>query len=352
MPAGGRGDAFQLVAGGLFNGLRAPIGAHVRKNLRRVGQKLAKQHAQAVEYVVLGSQHIGLARSGPVEGCIQQRFGEIAVGIEIRPLPLSLEPGRDGVVAEHFFLAVVGQVRVAAHQVFDDAHHFDDEGPILFLLLRRFLDCGGVFVQALLALFAGPGKRTLKFRVVINFFGHAADDFDLVHAFHAHAQIFFDKGGINNRSADAHADGTDLQIALAAHGGGGDGRAPKAQEFFLYVGGDFGIVGVLHIVAVNAESRQAFLCVRRQNAGQVDRAGALRAVEAPYALDGQGIHIHGLRAVAPARGHGQGDIHAGAPELIGAGGRFRNAADGRIRDDHLHRRSVRIPEILFKQSGR
>ena len=94
-----------VIAGRSLDRFRAPIGAHVREHLRAVGQQLHEQHAEAVERIVFGGKDVRLTRAVPVEGRVEHRLREVAVGIEIRPLALSLEAGRDGVVADHFFLA-------------------------------------------------------------------------------------------------------------------------------------------------------------------------------------------------------------------------------------------------------
>ena len=179
---------------------------------------------------------------------------------------------------------------------------------------------------------------------------HAAEDFHLVHGLDAHAQVALDKGGVDDGAADAHADGADLQVALAAHGGHGDGGPAEPQELLPDVGGDIGdLVQVLDVMAVDAEGGQALLGVGGQHRGQIHRAGALGAVEAPDALDGHGIDVHGLGAVAPAGGDGEGDIHAGLFELVGAGGAFRHTADGGIGDDDLDGLAVGVAEIFLKE---
>ena len=102
-------------------------------------------------------------------------------------------------------------------------------------------------------------------------------------------------------------------------------------------------------MAVDAEGRQALLGVGRQNRGQIHSARPLGAVEAPDALDGHGVHIHRLGAVAPAGGNGQGDGDALALEFLGAGSGFRHAADGGVSHDDLHRLAVGIVQIFLKQ---
>ena len=92
---------------------------------------------------------------------------------------------------------------------------------------------------------------------------------------------------------------------------------PEAQQLFLHICGDRGVVGLLYVMAVDSKCRQALLGVGCQHGGQVDRAGALGAVKPHIALDGTGVHVHGLRAVAPAGRHRQGDVHTGFFEFVG-----------------------------------
>ena len=88
-----------------------------------------------------------------------------------------------------------------------------------------------------------------------------------------------------------------------------------------------------------------------QHGGQIHRARTLGAVEAPYGLDGQGIHVEGFHAVAPAGrdGQGCGDVLRGKEFL--AFGRFRAAADGAGGNDGLHGRAVRVAQRLDQRLG-
>ena len=102
-------------------------------------------------------------------------------------------------------------------------------------------------------------------------------------------------------------------------------------------------------MAVDAEGGQALLCVSRQNGGQIHSARTLGAVEAPDALDGHGVHVHRLGAVAPAGGDGQRDGNALALELFCAGSRFGHAADGGVRHDDLDMLAVGVIQVFLKQ---
>ena len=102
-------------------------------------------------------------------------------------------------------------------------------------------------------------------------------------------------------------------------------------------------------MAVDAKRGQPLLCVGCQNGGQIHSARTLGAVEAPDTLDGHGVHVHRLGAVAPAGSDGQCDGDALALELLGAGGRFRHAANGGVSHDDLHRLAVGVVQIILKQ---
>ena len=73
-----------------------------------------------------------------------------------------------------------------------------------------------------------------------------------------------------------------------------------------------------------------------QHSRQVYRAGAFGAVKSPHGLDGFGVHVKGLAAVAPAAGDGEGSHHVLGGEFVGAGGCFGAAANGGVGDDDLH----------------
>ena len=72
----------------------------------------------------------GCADAVPVERRVEDRLHEVAVGQVVGPLPLALEPGGDGVVAQGLFAeAQLGQARIADHQVAGDHGHLDATTP-------------------------------------------------------------------------------------------------------------------------------------------------------------------------------------------------------------------------------
>ncbi len=125
------------------------------------------------------------------------------------------------------------------------------------------------------------------------------------------------------------------------------------SRIFFWTSAGISCVGrVLHVAPVDVVRRQPLLGVRREHGRKEHRAGALRAVEAPDRLDRLRVEIHDLRAVAPAGGHAQRDLDALFLEFPLAARRFGHAADGRIGDDDLHGRPVRIAQVLGNQPGR
>ncbi|MNW51472.1 hypothetical protein D3C74_289580 [compost metagenome] len=135
-----RSASFQLMAGHPLHGGRAPVRTHIGKNLRRIRQQIPKQHADAVQTVVLRCHKVRRARAVPVERRIEHRLHEIAVREVIRPLTLPLEAGGNRVMALRFFLVPqFGKARVADHQVARDQRHFNDRLPFLVLALPRRL---------------------------------------------------------------------------------------------------------------------------------------------------------------------------------------------------------------------
>ena len=252
-------------------------------------------------------------------------------------------------MTDHFFLASFRKIFVAVHQILDDAHHLHDELPVLILLLSVFLHSLRILVKALDAVCLRPGQRLFKLRLIVDALCHTADDFHLVHGLHAHAEIFFNKCRIDDRSADSHADGTDLQIGFSPHGSDSNRRPAETQQLLRHILRDLRRIRILYIMSVNAESGKALLRMGSQHARQIHRAGTLRSVKAPHALDRPGIHIHGLCPVAPAGRNRQRNIHTCLPELVRTGSRLSHTSDGGVRDDHLHRFPVGITQILGKQ---
>ena len=349
----------QIIAGDALRRLRRPVGTHVGEDLCAVRQQLHEQHAETVEHVVFRCEDHRLLRAFKVEGRVEYSLGIVTVGPVVRPLSLALEAGSDGVVSDGFFNEACGQVFVALDQILDDAVHLDRKFPLLFFFFRGKLDTAlfaeevnifGVVVAAFLAVLLRPCQRLFIGLMVVDTLFHAAEDLNLVNGLHTQAQILLHEVLIHDGAADAHGDGADLQIALAPHRRNCDSGTAEAQQLFLHVVGDFGdLIAVLHLMAVDAEGGQALLGVGRQNRGQIHSARPLGAVEAPDALDGHGVHVHRLGAVAPAGSDGQCDGDALALELLGAGGRFRHAANGGVSHDDLHMLAVGVVQIILKQ---
>ena len=293
-----------FLAGDALHSLGAPVGTDVREHHTLVGKQMTEEHSHAVERVVLGGEHVGLTCAVPVKRGTHQRLGEVKVGDIVGPLALALHTGSDGVVAQTLLLeAQLLETRVAVHQVVDDKHILDGELPVLVLLLAGLgLAYLLVVVVALigLAVLLGPSHGLLVLLRVIDTLVHTAQDFDQVHILGTHAEIVLEEVGVDDTSGNTHTGVTHAQIALAAHRSHSLCGAGKAQYLFCHVGWDSVVVEVLHIMAVDAESRQTLLGMGSQNGSQIHGAGALGTVEAPDSLGIVGVHIHGLRTIAPA----------------------------------------------------
>ena len=251
------------------------------------------------------------------------------------------------------------QFLVAVHEVVDDHHVLHGELPVAVLLLTRQAlalavegrhvgagrnDAVLIVVVALvhLAVLVDPLHGTVELLVVVDAEVHAAQNLHQVDILRAHAEVVLEEVGVDDAAGDAHAGVAQREVALAAHRGHGLSGACKAQQLLGYIIGNGVVGGVLHVVAVDAEGGQPLLCVRGEHGSQVDGSRALRAVEAPYGLGVVGIHVHGLRAVAPAGSHGDGGAHALALKLLGAGGALGHAPYRGVGDDTLHGTAVAI----------
>ena len=267
----------------------------------------------------------------------------------IRPLSLPLEAGGNGVVTDRFLLGALGQTVVSAHQVLHDQRGFDGEFPVLRLLFGGLADECGVLVKAFGTVFLHPRHGAVELLAVINALLYATQNLDLIDRFHAHTEVILKEIRVDLRAGNAHAHRADLQVGLTLHGHGGDGGSAEAEQLFLHVCRNFGCGCGLDVMPVNAECRQSLLRVRGKDGGKIDRAGALGAVEAPDRLDGVRVHVHGLRAVAPAGCNRQGNSDLLAFEFLRAGGSLPYAPDGGIGNDHTHGRAVGVAEVFCKE---
>ena len=114
-------------------------------------------------------------------------------------------------MSDRFLGKLLREVLVALHQVFDDNCHLNNELELFLFLFLRFLQFNRVLVESDVAFLFCPCKSFLILSLVINAFCHAADDLNLVNRLNAHAKIGLDEILIDDRSADAHCNGTDLQ---------------------------------------------------------------------------------------------------------------------------------------------
>ena len=269
----------------------------------------------------------------------------------VRPLALALEAGGDGAVAARLFLeAQFGQARVAVHEVAGDERHLGDElPPVLVLLgvapLRR------VPVLTLLEVLADPLVGLLVLLGIVDALVDAARELAHVDVLVAHAQVGAEEVGVHDGAGDTHGDRAHGQVSLALHLSDGQAGGRVVEEAGAHVLGDRGVVSVLHVLAVDAEGGDADLGVAGQGGGQVHGAGTLGAVEAPDRVRHCRVHVRGLGAVAPARGHRHGQTHVVRAELRRAGLRLVDAADRGVGDDDLDRGAIRVAQVGRKEVG-
>ena len=112
---------------------------------------------------------------------------------------------------KRFFLeAHLTQLRIALHQVAHNDGHLYNKFPI-FIFLLAGLGLGGkieILAFILLAILLCPCHRFSKLFLIINAFGHAADDFSQVNRFATDAQIFLEEIRIDDRTCDTHGNAT------------------------------------------------------------------------------------------------------------------------------------------------
>ena len=346
------GAPLGAVTGDALDRVGAPVGAHVGEDLRPVGQQVVEHHGGAVEVVVLRRHQAGAARAVPVEGRVDERLHEVAVGQVVGPLALALEARDERAVAGGLLLeSQFGEPRVALHEVAPDEHHLGDVGPPLLVLLRGAPGRLVVEVLALDEVGADPGVGQLEVLRVVDAERDPALDLHHVDVLVAHAQVVVPELLLDHAAGDAHGDAADGQVGPALHQSDGEAGGRVVQQALADGVGDGVVVGVLDLLAVDAEGGDAELRVAGERRGQVDRAGALGAVEAPDGVRHGAVHVDGLCAVAPAGGDAQRQADVLGLELRGGGLGLGRAADGGVGDDHLDGAAVGVAELGLVQRG-
>ena len=340
-----------IITGNALDCFLTPEGTDVGEALRSAGQQVTEQHGNAVESIVFRGKDHGFTDPVPVEGGVEDRFHEVAVGHVIGPLTLSLKTAGNGVMTAGFFhKAHFRQFRIADHQVAGDHAHLRDIIPHFFVAFRR----EGIAVAevfTLLAVFPDPFTGFGIFFRIVDIFVDAADDLAHIHRFATDVQILFKEFRIHNGTGDPHRHRADGEIRFPAHERDRDGGTGETEQFFLHVVRDDRIGGILHIPPVDTESGQTFLCVGCEDSRQIDCAGAFRAVEAPDSFLGEGIHIHGFGTIAPAGRDTDGRHDIFRCKIFRTGSCFRHTADGGLCDHTLDFFTVGIAQVGFDQLG-
>ena len=341
--------AFDLISGHSLHGFSAPVGAHVREHRAAAGQLFLEQHAQAVQAVILRGKHIRFSCPFIVKGRGEQCLREVAVGPVVGPLSLSLESAYDRIVSDRLFRELLGQSFVASHQILDDDVHLHREFPLLVLGPAVLPDPFRILVKVFPAVFLRPLQGSLILFLIVDPFLHAAEDFHFIDRLYSHAQITLEEVLIHDGAADSHGDRSDLQIAHAPQGRDGNRRSRKPKQHLLHILRHRLVIRFLHVPAVDAERGKTFLRMGRKDGCQVDGTGPLCRIQSPDTFNGHGVHVHRLRAIAPAGGDRERDVHAFFLKLLCALGALSHASDSGVRDHDPDRRAVRIKNIFLKQ---
>ena len=269
---------------------------------------------------------------------------------------MPLEAAGNGVLAQSFLVpAHFVQLGIAVENVPHDHGHLGDERPVLVRVyhlglandLRQVLT--GVAVKALFAVGFNPAQRLVKLVMIVNAQGDPAHNLGHIYPLGTNAKVFLEHFRVAEAAGNTHGNATQVHIGLVLHPAYCSGSVGKAQDLLCHIGRDLFIRHILHIMAVNGKGGQPLLRVSSHDGGQVHSAGALRAVKAPNRLNGVGVHVKGLRSVAPAGGHRQGGNHILAGKIFGTLGCLCAAADGGGGEHALYRRAVRIAQIFFDQ---
>jgi len=344
------GAACQGLAGDPPDRLGTPEGAHIRENLRAIGQEVAEQHRERVQRVVLRGEDVRLADAGPIERGVQDSLGKIAVREVIRPLALPLKAGGQGVVPHRLFgITHLRQAGVARHQIPGDQGHLDHRFPVLVQFRARGALLRRVQIWTFRAVGFDPGQGAAEFLLVIDLLVEPTHELGHVHVLAAHAEIVFEKIRIDHRAGNAHRHRAHGQVRSPAHRGHGQPGFGELQQPGAHILRYGRIRGVLDVPPIDAKGGQPFLAVRGEDCSQVDGPRALRAVQAPDGFGHEGIHVHRLRAVTPAGRDAQRDADALARELGRGHGRFGDASDACIGDHALYRKAVRVAQVLAEQ---
>ena len=179
----------ERIAGDPLHRLRAPEGAHVGKDLSGAGELVPEKHCDAVEEIVLRCADERFPYPVPVEGGVEQRLHEVAVGEVVRPLALALEAGGCRIVAHRFLLEPqLREARVSYHEVAADHRHLHHELPVRVLLRAGALRGGRVAVEALGAVLFHPVEGFRELDRIVDLLVHAAGELRHVHHLVAHAE--------------------------------------------------------------------------------------------------------------------------------------------------------------------
>ena len=265
---------------------------------------MAKKHWHCVQTVVFGSKNKGFANTVPVERRTKHRFCKIAIRIVICPLALSLETACNRIAAMCFFTKTgFFQFWVTNHQVAENQSHFHHNLPLPIFTFAAALFIRTVKIGPFLAVFLCPGQCFFIFCLVVNSFVDTAFYFGHVHKFGAHSQVILKKIWIHHRTGNPHGSVTQRKVRFAFHLSHCQRSLYKTENFFLHISRNVLVAGILHIAAINSESRQTFLSVSGQRCCQINRSRTFGSVKTPNGFWHQRMRVHYFGSVAPRRGN-------------------------------------------------
>ena len=343
--------------------LRTPIGADIREHDTFIGQQMSKEHRHAIEKIIFSGKDVCLARAVPVKRCAHHRFRKIEIRLVVGPLALALNTRCNGVVPDGLFLiAHFQQFRRALHQVADNHHVFHRKLPILVFFLAilsfSFSIEGGhgrtgeqrtvfVIVMPLLwfTILFYPCHGFFKLLFVVNTKVNASKYLYQRHILRTHTKILLQEIGIDNTTGDTHASVANREVRLTTHGGYGLSCTRKTKYFLRHIFRYRIVVQILHIMAINAVCRQSLLSVCSKHSSKINSTRPFCAIESPNSFGIIRIHVHRLRAIAPAGCDSDCRTDAFTLELLSACSTFTHTADGGIADDTLNKTAVAISEI-------
>ena len=149
-------------------------------------------------------------------------------------------------------------------------------------------------------MFLYPFHSLGVFFLVVDAFLDATENLGHINLLGTQAKIFLQEIGVDNTAGNTHRHIADREVRLASHGCHSLGSLGPAQNLFSHIGRDAVVFEVLHIMTIDAECGQALLCMGGQHGSEIHGTGTFCTIESPHCFGIVRVHVHGLRAIAPA----------------------------------------------------